>query len=133
MFRNRLIWALAACAVVGLGLASRRYAWYLPEFLARYAGDTLWALMVFVMIGVLAPRLSTRWVASAALAFSYAVELSQLYHAPWLDKIRNTSLGGLVLGYGFLWSDVVCYTTGVAIGVAAELALRRFAAARCRR
>lgn len=40
---------------------------------------------------------------------------SQLYHAPWIDSIRATSLGGLVLGFGFLVSDLICYTCGVLI------------------
>ena len=71
-------------------------------------------------------------MAGAALAFSYAIEVSQLYHAPWLDRIRYTSLGGLVLGYGFLWSDIICYTVGLAIGVVAEAAIVRVTAARRR-
>ncbi|MDO4536447.1 MAG: DUF2809 domain-containing protein, partial [Clostridium perfringens] len=46
---------------------------------------------------------------------------SQIYHAPWIDSIRNTTLGGLVLGFGFLWSDILCYTIGIAIGVALDV------------
>ena len=42
--------------------------------------------------------------------------MSQLYHAEWIDNIRATTLGGLVLGYGFLWSDLVAYTIGVGVG-----------------
>lgn len=33
--------------------------------------------------------------------FLFVIEFSQLYHAEWIDQIRDTSLGGLVLGYGF--------------------------------
>ena len=40
-----------------------------------------------------------------------------LYHAPWIDNLRQTTLGGLVLGFGFLWSDIFCYTIGIIIGV----------------
>ena len=56
-----------------------------------------------------------------AMAFSVAIELSQLYHAPWIDSIRQTTLGGLILGFGFLWSDLACYAAGVGIGVILEL------------
>ena len=52
-----------------------------------------------------------------ALVFSYLIEISQLYHAPWIDAIRATALGGLVLGFGFLWSDILCYTVGVLLGI----------------
>ena len=46
------------------------------------------------------------------MILSIAVELSQLYHAPWIDSIRQTTLGGLILGFGFLWSDLACYAVG---------------------
>ncbi|MCA9011825.1 MAG: DUF2809 domain-containing protein [Planctomycetaceae bacterium] len=36
---------------------------------------------------------------------------------PWLDSLRQTILGRLILGFGFLWSDLLCYTAGVAIGI----------------
>ena len=46
--------------------------------------------------------------------------MSQLYHAPWIDAIRDTLPGALVLGYGFLWSDLACYAAGVALGAGVE-------------
>jgi hypothetical protein len=120
------VYLVVASLVVVVGLASRRYAAALPSFLARYAGDTLWAAMVFVLIGLVSTRWSTARVAGAALATSYGVEISQLYHAPWIDGVRTTRLGALVLGYGFLWSDIACYTVGVAVCVAVEHAFARF-------
>ena len=51
------------------------------------------------------------------IGLSYLIEISQLYHAPWIDAIRATALGGLVLGFGFLWSDILCYTVGVLLGI----------------
>src|SRR5262245_19178640 len=120
MKRNRLRYLAGTGLVVALGLASRRYPALLPDFISRYAGDTLLAVMVFGILGTLATRWSSLRVATVTLCVSYAVELSQLYHAPWIDGIRATRLGGLVLGIGFLWSDIVCYTVGVALCVAVE-------------
>src|SRR3954464_6144190 len=54
------------------------------------------------------------------MAFSVLIEVSQLYHAPWLDSIRHTTLGGLILGYGFLWGDLACYAVGIGLGVVIE-------------
>jgi hypothetical protein len=48
-----------------------------------------------------------------------------LYHAPWIDSIRGTTLGGLILGYGYLWSDLACYAVGVGLGALMEGALIR--------
>jgi hypothetical protein len=81
--------------------------------------------MVFAVVGLLAPRWPTARVAAVALAMAYLVEASQLYHAPWIDGLRATRIGGLVLGFGFLWSDLVCYTVGVTLGVILEAGLRR--------
>lgn len=109
--------------MTALGLASRRYATLLPQFIAFYAGDTLWALMAFIAIGVAAPTWSTWRVLWAALGVAYAVEASQLYHAAWIDRVRATWLGGVTLGYGFLWSDLACYAVGVAAGAGSEFAI----------
>lgn len=89
--------------------------------MAAYAGDTLWALVAFVGIGLLLPRASTWRVALLAMSFSAAIEVSQLYHAPWIDSIRRTTVGGLALGYGFLWGDMACYAVGVGTGMLVEL------------
>ena len=120
MKRNRFVYFLAGCIVVPLGLASRRFAAVLPEFIAAYAGDTLWALMAFLTVAFIAPRWSSLRVAYAALGLSYLVETSQLYHALWIDTLRHTTLVGLLLGYGFLWSDLVCYAVGVGLGLLLE-------------
>ena len=105
---------------MALGLASRRYGMNLPVFVAEYAGDTLWALMVFLGISVIAPGARISYRGGVSLAFACAVEVSQLYHAPWIDALRTTTLGGLVLGFGFLWTDFVCYATGVSIGAVVD-------------
>ncbi len=107
--------------VIGLGLGSRLYSKYLPLFIATYTGDTLWALQAFLTIGFLFPSFPTIKIAIIALAFAFFIEVTQLYHAPWLDDIRQYRLAGLVLGYGFLWSDLLCYSVGVMLGVVAEL------------
>jgi hypothetical protein len=122
--RNRARYTIVALIFAALAFASRRYGDLLPPFVVRYAGDTLWATMVYFATGALATRRPASAVAAIAVVGSYAVEISQLYRAPWIDGIRATWLGGLVLGHGFLWSDIVCYTAGVALGAGLETAWR---------
>ena len=76
--------------------------------------------MVFCGLGLLFPRLPTGDTAALALTISFLVETSQLCHSPWIDAIRSTRLGALVLGSVFNWPDFPAYTVGVLIGVALE-------------
>ena len=120
--RGPVPWLALIALVALLGIGSRHYAADLPGFVAAYAGDTLWALAAFFGIGLLLPRASTGRVALLAITFSTLIEVSQLYKAPWIDSIRRTILGGLVLGYDFVWSDLACYTVGVGLGMLVERA-----------
>ena len=120
MNRNRIVYFLLIIATIVLGLASRHYSTVLPQWVHAYLGDVLWALMVFLMFGFIFRLKNSRWIAIMALVFSYGIELSQLYHAPWIDALRANKLGGLILGFGFLWSDLICYTVGVGFGYIIE-------------
>jgi glycopeptide antibiotics resistance protein len=79
--------------------------------------------MVFLVFGFIFHKKNTLWITLAALTFSFSIEISQLYHASWIDALRAYPLGGLILGFGFLWSDVVCYTIGVGFGYVMEKVL----------
>lgn len=126
MKRNKIVYTIAILVVVMLGLFSRsNSSFQLPALVKQYAGDTLWALVAYLIIGFLFPRLSIIKVAVAAGVFSFAIELSQLYQGPWIDKIRQMRLGGLLLGHGFLWSDLICYLAGICIGVLMEYCWER--------
>jgi hypothetical protein len=113
--RSRALYLLLAAGTIAVGLATRRLRGVLPDAIGAYAGDVLWAAMVYLLIAAAWPRASTRRVAAGSAIFSLAIELSQLYHAPWIDAVRRTRLGGLVLGFGFLWSDLACYAAGIAL------------------
>lgn len=119
--RNRLLYAMMTIIVMILGLYSRKIAPVLPHILNTYLGDALWALMIFVGFGFIFKRAHTKTVALLAISFCYIIEFSQLYHAGWIDHIRETTLGGLILGYGFLWSDLLAYAIGIGVGVVSEL------------
>jgi hypothetical protein len=106
--------------VIALGLASRTYADSLPSFIARYAGDTLWAAAVFLLLGLLWPEARMRSLAAGAALIALAVELSQLAHPAWLEGLRRKPGVGLLLGYDFLASDLACYAAGILIVAAID-------------
>jgi hypothetical protein len=120
MNRNRFLYIILLFITILTGLASRHFSNILPQWVHSYLGDTLWAFMVFLMFGFIFPGKDTRWIAIYALVFSFGIEISQLYHSSWIDALRANRLGGLILGFGFLWSDLICYTVGVSFGCVME-------------
>lgn len=114
---SRGLYAVLALATVLLGLASRRYAAGLPAWVGLYAGDALWALLLVWLLSLLRPAWPLGRVALVAGGLATAVEFSQLCQWPWLVTLRHTWWGHLVLGQGFLVSDLWCYAVGIGSGV----------------
>lgn len=109
----RIRHALLAAVTIAAGLAVHFHGGHLPRELRDKLGDVLWAMMVAFGYGVLVPRRSSRARGLAAMATCAAVEVSQLWHAPWLDALRTTPLGALTLGSGFDPRDLVAYAAGI--------------------
>jgi hypothetical protein len=128
--RNRIVYGLLIGLVIVTGMASRAFPGLLPSFVGKYPGDVLWGLMVFLLFGFAAPRITTGQATLFAIVFSVADEVSQLYHAPWINRIRHTTPGHLVLGDTFSWGDIACYVAGIAVGAIMEWGRQKTAAAR---
>lgn len=122
--RSRLIQAVSAAFVICLGVASRSRFVGLPPFWAKYSGDALWALLVFIGLGLFFPSQRTWKVAALAFGIACADEFSQLYHAAWIDEARRTWLGHAILGDVFAWPDMVAYAAGIAAGAIVERVIK---------
>lgn len=116
MLCKRIWYAVLFCITIPVGLATRKKPQWFYEPIAVYGGDILWATLFFFFFRFFFPAKKLWVIATYTYAFAVAIEISQLYHAPWLDKIRVTFLGKMILGFGFLWSDIICYAIGVLIG-----------------
>lgn len=116
MFKARLPYLIAVIVVIALGLLSRR----IPA-IPQWVGDVLWALMVYLLVRAILISAPLKQVVFISLMFCFAIELSQLYQAPWINNIRHTLPGKLILGQGFLWSDLLAYTAGVGMGYGLSL------------
>lgn len=124
-YRSRRLLVAGMVLVVGAGLASRSFPQALPLGLGGYPGDALWALLVFLALAFARPGSRTSRLAMAALSVSYLVEAAQLYQDPWVNSIRSTSAGHLVLGQGFDWRDLLAYTVGVGVASGIDVLLAR--------
>ncbi len=120
MHRNRPVYSLLIGLTIILGLASRKFSFLLPFWLAKNAGDVFYAVMTFWLAGFLFPRLPTFRAALAAGLFCFGIELLKFVQMPWLVAARQSRAGALVFGSGFHWSNLVCYIIGVAAAAALE-------------
>jgi hypothetical protein len=115
MRARRLIYLALIVITIIIGLLSRHYT-----FIPLFIGDVLWATMVYFIVRFLFIHKPVKFVVIAGLAFSYAIEFSQLYSAPWIDELRKTLFGKLVLGSVFNCGDLLSYTLGIIIGYFVE-------------
>lgn len=109
--KRRFPYILLVLCVQVAGLLSRQL-----HFVPDGTGDMLYALMMFFIVRVIWLRWGPWKTGLVALGICYAIECSQLYHAEWIDALRATLPGRLVLGQGFLWSDLFAYFLGALLG-----------------
>lgn len=120
---KRILYFVITSLVMIMGLLSRKFMFIFPKNIAPFIGDMFWAMMVYFGFRFLLPKLALLKSFNIALIFSFAIEISQLYQSNWINTIRKTTIGGLVLGHGFLWMDLISYTIGVIIAVIIDKAL----------
>ena len=105
---------LVALATVVCGLLVRFAPLGLPWFVVKYGGSTLWAVMIYWVLVIARPKtrpLLLTWVAGG---IALLVELQRLYHAAWLDALRGSLPGILLLGRFFSVWDIVAYWLAIA-------------------
>lgn len=127
--QRSLIRVALALAVIACGLSLRWYGFPLglPAFVVKYGGSLLWATMVFLLVGVLLPRLTRTQIAATAMVIAVMVEFSRLVHAPWLDAFRLTTAGALLLGRIFSPWNLVAYLIGIVAGIWLDSRVASFA------
>ena len=120
---ERLAYAAALPLLMAAGLFVRKMHGMAPDFFNTYFPDAAWTMTVYCGVGFLFAR-GEKLNFPAALLFSYLIEISQLFSPAFLVAARSTRIGGLIFGYGFLWSDILCYTVGAALCFATEKCIR---------
>lgn len=114
--RTRLVYLLLIIGTIVLGLLSRELSNWLPKWI----GSILWGTMVFFIMGLIFRYKTTGNICMMATVFSIGVETAKLYHTPWIDAFRYTTIGGLLLGHVFSWSNILCYIIGIIVGIISE-------------
>ena len=116
----RLVYIGAIAVLIVIGLLSRKVS-----FVPQCFGDALWAAVVYCCWRFVFVKRPPYIAAVFALVTSFAVEFSQLLKWRWLVDIRSTKIGHLLLGQGFLFSDLAAYTVGIASALLVTAAIRK--------
>lgn len=124
--KMRIAYVITVAITIFLGLGSRKYGHVLPSFVAANAGDVIWAMMVYFGFRFLLVRKSVVLAILLSFFFSFSIEFSQLYQGDWMKQIRDTSLGALIFGKGFLTVDLIRYTVGIILASFLDKALLLF-------
>ena len=107
MIRHRVAFAIAACAVIAIGLGVHTVEGPVAAFVA----DSLYTVLVYLILRLVFAR-ARRWMlAVIAFAFSALVEVLQLTGLPeqWGDAFAPARL---LLGASFSAVDLVSYAIG---------------------
>lgn len=113
MKNKRIIFLIVSFVTICIGLFVRFKKQWFPDVVNLYMGDILYAFMMFYIVSFFAVNKSRDVRAVIALVICCCIEASQLYQADWINAVRETIPGKLVLGSGFLWSDILAYSIGV--------------------
>lgn len=113
MKSKRITFLIVSFITICTGLLVRLKKQWFPDVVNLYLGDILYAFMMFYIVSFLIPGKSSWTRGMIALLICFAIELLQLYQAGWINALRQTIPGRLVLGSGFLWSDLLAYFMGV--------------------
>ncbi len=125
MLKRKIIYLLLFIFFTWLAIATRTHAVWFHPFVQEYGGDTIWAGMFLFFLRIFWGKANLLKLALICYLIGVSVELLQLYHAPWIEAIRQTRIGGLILGFGFLWSDIVCYAVGIVIAYCMVVLIER--------
>ena len=117
--------AALAALTIAIGLLVHLGGGGLGPVFRDMLGDALWAAMIFWLLGVIMPGMRVVARCAAAYAVCVLVELSQLFHSTGLDALRETRLGGLILGSGFDPRDLLSYALGVGAAALIDIAIVR--------
>lgn len=119
--KTRIYYFILNCLVIILGLLSR-----MLNFIPLFVGDILYALMIYFIVRFFLVKSNPKNITIISILICYIIEFLQLYQADWIVEIRNMTLGHLVLGQGFLWSDLLAYTFGIIIAYFVEVKMKLF-------
>lgn len=121
---KRLIYLIVLIFIICTGLYTKNMTGKITEIIDII--DVVWSMMVYFLFRIVFINWTIKKVAAFGIMFSFIVELSQLYHSDWIDKLRNTFLGGIILGSEFVLTDLLAYLVGIGFAAVIDYFFRSY-------
>ncbi|NER38162.1 MAG: DUF2809 domain-containing protein [Oscillatoria sp. SIO1A7] len=115
-FNYRLALLASILFIVPLGLAMKFYRGPGQEWLNNSFGGVPYEIFFVLLVVFIWPQLAAVRAAVAVCLVTCLLECLQLWHPPFLQAIRATLLGRLLLGNTFQWTDFPYYFIGSFLG-----------------
>lgn len=115
-FNYRLALFISILIIVPLGLAVKFYRGPGQEWLNNSFGGVPYEIFWILLVLFIWPEISALWAAVGVCIVTCILEFLQLWHPPFLQSIRATLIGRLVLGTTFFRSDFLYYFIGCFLG-----------------
>ncbi|EAW34615.1 DUF2809 domain-containing protein [Lyngbya sp. PCC 8106] len=103
-------------ALIPIGLASKFYQGPLAFWVNNSFSSLFYEMFWMFLVVFILPRLSPGWVAFWVFIVTSVLEFMQLWKPPFLQAIRATLVGRLLLGNSFVWGDFLYYVIGCVVG-----------------
>jgi glycopeptide antibiotics resistance protein len=114
-YPKRAIFFVNLLAIVPLGYIIR-FSHILPEYIHDAGGSIAYEIFWILLVLFVRPSANRSLTAIWICLGTCAIEFLQLYQPPWLQAIRATLPGRLVLGTSFSLSDFPAYLIGSYLG-----------------
>lgn len=115
MIYKRILFLALSFFCLWLALATRKYTNFFHPFIIEFGGDVLWAAGFMFILRAIFLKYNLVKLSIVCYVLGAVNELLQLYQAHWIQSIRATYIGRLMLGVGFVATDFVCYLLGTLI------------------
>ncbi|NJN21099.1 MAG: DUF2809 domain-containing protein [Leptolyngbya sp. RL_3_1] len=102
--------------IVPFGLVTKFYGGRGAEWLNDTFGGIPYEIFWILLVAWFWPRGKAFTIALSVFVATCLLEVLQLWQPPWLQAIRATLPGRLVLGNTFTWSDFPYYAIGCGLG-----------------
>jgi hypothetical protein len=111
--------------VVPLGFGTKVYSGPGSIWVNYFAGGIFYEIFWILVIVFVWPVLNPGWVAFWVFLITSILEFSQLWHPPFLETIRSSFIGSVLLGNKFSWWDFPHYIFGCLLGWILLLGIRQ--------